>query len=161
MSEEERALQHRAKVGDSVQEKRDGGERIPWNRGIQGRHPSASNDNEGLDRVLGSKTGGDRGQSAVAIGGRSGIGITDRTNGDLDRLSTDQKLAHKSIHQNENPAPANINKVNNFLDQSGGNKESDHLSRQKEELKNLVSGSLPGKGNKEKLDRRGGQRKQA
>ena len=89
----------------------------------------------------------------MAIGGRSRIGITDRTNGDLDRLSTDQKLAHKSINKNDNTA--NITKVNNFLNQSVGNKESDRLSKEKEELKNLVSNSLQGgKNSKEKLDKR-------
>lgn len=153
MSEENKALkQYRAKIGDSVMEQNDSKDRLNWNRGIQGRHPSVSNDNEGLDRAFGHKRGADRGQSAVAIGGRSRIGITDRTNGDLDRLSTDQKLAHKSIHKNDNAA--NITKVNNFLNQSVGNKESDRLSKEKEELKNLVSNSLQGKGSKDKLDKR-------
>lgn len=72
-------------------------ERVPWSRGISGRHPSASNDKEGQDRALANKRASERGQSAVAIGGRQKIGITDRTAGDLDRLISNQKLAHKSI----------------------------------------------------------------
>lgn len=79
-------------------------DRSNWTRGIQGRHPSVTNDNnqknhekiikivvndnDGFDR--GKKSGTDRGQSAVAIGARSRIGITDRNLGDPDRLSTGQ-----------------------------------------------------------------------
>lgn len=102
----------------------------------------------------------------MAVGGRSRIGgITDKILVDPDRLSTDQKLAHKGIHRNEN-SQANISKVNNFMNMSVGNynnssenkgkkgvrdtdtknaldrKDTDRLSKQKEELKNLVSSSL-------------------
>lgn len=77
-----------------------------------------SSDQDDFERS--KKQGTDRGQSAVAIGARSRIGITDRAQGEPDKLSTDQKLAHKSIHKNEN-SHANISRVNNFMNVSGGN----------------------------------------
>jgi len=104
---------------------------------------------------MGRATAADRGQSAVAIGDRARMGGTERTHGEVDRLSSDQKLAHKSIGKNDKSNPK---KINNFVDQSGGGKASERLRKQKEDLKNAVVESLPGRANAEKDSKRGSQK---